>query len=169
MMFMRKIDFNFCVIFSVLVLLLSVSTVIAQKNKGKLNTWTTELVQRNYDDSAGCLSNIRVAKNKGFDRLVFEFNSGINNYTIYYLPSNKDNEGAKITIAGKVFMNIDLYGTPCESQNYPEGKLKLPVIQQIRGGVFEGIQNFVIGVKAEKLFRVQELSNPTRLVIDFKH
>ena len=66
-------------------------------------------------------------------------------------------------------MNINLYRTLCESQNYPEGKLKLSIIQQIRGSVFEGIQDFVIGVKAEKLYRVQELSNPTRLVIDFKH
>jgi hypothetical protein len=101
--------------------------------------------------------------------MVFEFDGEINSYTIYYLPSNKDPEGEKITIAGKVFMNIDLYGTPCQSQDYPEGKLKLPVIQQINGGVFEGIQDFVIGIKAEKSFRVQELANPTRLVIDFKY
>lgn len=147
-----------------------VSNTSAQlKNEGKLNTWTTNIVQRNHNDSDGCLSNIRVAKNKGFDRIVLEFKSGKNNYTIYYLSSNKNDEGEKITIAGKVFMNIDLYGIPCESQDYPEGKLKLPIIQQIRGNVFEGIQNFVIGIKAEKLYRVQELKNPSRLVIDFKH
>lgn len=166
---MRRIDFNFCVIISVLVLLLSVSTVIAQKNQGKLNTWTNQLIQRNYDNLEGCLSKVRVAKNKGFDRIVFEFEGEINSYSVYYLPSNKDAEGEKITIAGKVFMNIDLYGMPCETQDYPEGKLKFPIIQQISGGVFEGIQDFVIGVKAEKLYRVQELKNPVRLVIDFKH
>ena len=146
-----------------------VSTAIAQKNKGKLNTWTNQIIERNNENLEGCLSAVRVAKNKGFDRIVFEFDGEINSYTIYYLPSNVDDEGEKITIAGKVFMNIDLYGTPCESQNYPEGKLKLPVIQQITGGVFEGIQNFQIGVKAEKLYRVQELKNPARLVIDFRH
>ncbi len=165
---MRRMNFNTCVNVSILVLLLSFSTVSAQKNKGNLNTWTTKIVQRNYDNLAGCLSKVRVAKNKGFDRIVFEFDGEINSYTIYYLPSNKDAEGEKITIAGKIFMNIDLYGTPCESQIYPAGKLNLSIIQQISGGVFEGIQNYLIGIRAEKLFRVQELTKPTRLVIDFQ-
>jgi hypothetical protein len=151
-----------------ILLFLTIPLMAQFKNVGKLNIWTTQEVQRNHYDS-GCLSKIRVDKNKGFDRIVFEFNGGLNGYTIYYLPSNKDTEGEKITIAGNVFMQINLYGSPCENENQPEGKLKLPIIQQIRGGIFEGIQDFVIGVKAEKLYRVQELKNPSRLVIDFKH
>ena len=66
-------------------------------------------------------------------------------------------------------MNLDLYGTLCENQTQPDGKLNFLIIQQIFGGVFEGIQNFLIGIKAKKPFRVRELSNPVRLVIDFKH
>jgi len=59
---------------------------------------------------------------------------------------------------------------PCKLKNYPKKKLKFPTLMQIQQGVwFEGIQDFIIGVKAKKSFRVQELSNPSRLVIDFKH
>jgi hypothetical protein len=59
---------------------------------------------------------------------------------------------------------------PCELKNYPKSKLNFPTLMQIKSGVwFEGIQDFLIGVKAKKPFRVQELSNPSRLVIDFKH
>lgn len=147
----------------------SIASTQSLPDKGKLNDWATELLQRNHKDSDGCLSSIRIAKNKGFDRMVFEFKGNLNSYTIYYLLTNKDHEGERIKIAGKIFMNIDLYGGLCENENYPKGKLNFPVIQQISGSVFEGIQNFVIGIKAEKPFRVSELNNPTRLVIDFKH
>jgi hypothetical protein len=34
---------------------------------------------------------------------------------------------------------------------------------------FENFFSFAVGLKAKKAFRVRELSNPTRLVIDFKH
>lgn len=148
-----------------------VSTASAQlglKNDGKLNVWTDELVQRNHGKE-GCLSKIRVAKNKGFDRMVFEYKGGLNSYSFYYLPSNLNAEGEKIRIAGKVFMNIDLYGHPCKSTDYPEGKLKLPMIREIIGGVFEGDVQLTVGLSADNLFRVQELKNPSRLVIDFKH
>ena len=61
-----------------------VSTISAQiKNEGKLNVWTDNLVQPNHEDSVGCLTNIRVSKNKGFDRMVFEFKGGLNSYTFY--------------------------------------------------------------------------------------
>lgn len=157
------------IFFGCFLLIAFVSTVIAQKNKGELNIWTTNIVQRNYDNLEGCLSKVRIAKNKSFDRISFEFDGELNSYTIHYLPSNKYAEGEKIRIAGKVFMQINLYATPCENENHPEGKLKFPMIQQMTGGVFEGMQDYVVGVKTKTLYRVLELSNPSRLVIDFKH
>ena len=48
--------------------------------------------------------------------------------------------------------------------------MNFPSLMQIQKGVwFEGIQDFLISVNVEKTFRVQELKNPSRLVIDFKH
>jgi len=73
-------------------------------------------------------------------------------------------------------MQISIYGMPqmedlpCKLQSYEKGKLNLRAVRQIKEEVwFEGIRDFLIGVKAKKPFRIQELANPSRLVIDFKH
>ena len=72
-------------------------------------------------------------------------------------------------------MVVSIYGIgvddqPCKLKNYPKMKLNFPSLMQIQSGVwFEGIWGFLIGVKADKSFRVQESANPSRLVIDFKH
>ncbi|CAN5403403.1 hypothetical protein BH20ACI1_BH20ACI1_18460 [soil metagenome] len=154
-------------------------------NEGKLNIWTTEKVQRSYwqdfddEDIAAALCRVRVAKHKGFDRVVFQFDDGKPQYVIGYLPSNiYSTEGGdhEIKIAGNVFMVVNIYGMgmvedmPCLLKSYPEKKLNFPSLMQMQEGVwFEGIRDFIIGVKGEKPFRVQELRNPSRLVIDFKH
>lgn len=73
-------------------------------------------------------------------------------------------------------MQVSIYGKPhledlpCKLQSYEKGKLNLPAVRQINEKVwFEGIRDFLIGVKSKKAFRVQELANPSQLVIDFKH
>ncbi len=177
---MKKIDL---IIFSLMVLFISTSTATAQfSNAGKLKVWTTQTVQRSYENEEGyeILCKVRVAKNKGFDRIVYEFAEGKPDYIIQYLPSNIYSSEAgdeKIKIAGKRFLQISLYisssygeDMPCELEDAPEGKLKFPTIMQVEdAGWFEGIRDYIIGVSAKKSFRVQELSNPSRLVIDLKH
>ncbi|MBA3633281.1 MAG: hypothetical protein H0W58_10820 [Acidobacteria bacterium] len=168
--------------FCFLLLLVSAVSAAAQfQDEGKLNAWTTRIVQRKHESEtvAESLCKIRVAKQKGFDRIVFEFDKGKPEYIIQYLPSNiysSDAGDEEIKIAGKVFMQVSLYGMPqmedlpCKLESYPKGKLKLRAVQQIDEEVwFEGIRDFLIGVKVKKPFRVQELTNPSRLVIDFKH
>ncbi len=73
-------------------------------------------------------------------------------------------------------MQVSIYGMahlddlPCKLESYPEGRQNFSALQQNDAEVwFEGIRDFLIGVKAKKSFRVQELTNPSRLVIDFKH
>lgn len=175
---------KFLKIFSISIAVLSVFVNIAPaqyEDAGKLNTWTTKNIQRIYEDETASesLCKIRVAKNKGYDRVVFEFNGGKPNYVIQYLPSNiysTDGGDHIIKIAGKVFMVVNIYGMgqldelPCELKDYPKGNLKFQTLQEIDEGVwFEGIKDLLIGVKAKKPFRVEELTNPSRLVIDFKH
>ncbi len=160
---------------------LAIATLAQYENAGKLNAWTTEKVQRKHENEtvADSLCRIRVAKQKGFDRVVFEFDKGKPEYVIQYLPSNIYSSEAgdeEIKISGNVFMQISIYGMPqmedlpCKLQSYEKGKLNLRAVRQIKEEVwFEGIRDFLIGVKVKKSFRVQELTNPSRLVIDFKH
>ena len=151
------------------------------ESEGKLNTWTTEKVQRNdeTDDYASGICKIRVSQNKGFDRVVFEFDSGKATWVLQYLPSNiysTDGGDKEIKIAGNYFLMLNIYGfavgdeMPCKLKSYPKNRLKFPTLMQIKqGSWFEGILDFLIGVKDKKPFRVQELQNPSRVVIDFKH
>lgn len=179
---MKKLKFNNCFIFSAIGLFFCVSAAAGQyKNAGQLNVWTTGVVQRKHDDEATSTSlcKVRVAKNKDYDRVVFEFDGGKPDYIIQYLPSNIYTSEAgdeKIKIAGNRFLVIYLYGMgifeemPCELESFPEGELDLPTVKQIEDkGRFEGIRDLLVGVKAKKTFRVQELLNPSRLVIDFTH
>jgi hypothetical protein len=172
---MKKILFSFSIIF-----LATISIHAQFEDEGKLNAWTTEKVQHNREteDVSYSICKVRVAKNKGFDRVVFEFDGGKPKYIVQYLASNiYSTEGGdnKIKIAGNVFIVVNIYGMgvdemPCELKSYPRKKLNFPTLMQIQQGVwFEGIQDFLIGVKAKNSFRVQELSNPSRLLIDLKH
>ncbi len=150
------------------------------QSEGKLNVWTTEKVQRNHETenySTG-LCKVRVSRNKGFDRVVFEFDRGKTDWVIQYLPSKVlPTEGGdrEIKIAGNHFLVFFIYNfavgdeMPCKLKTYPKEKLNFPVLMQIEeGGSFEGILDFMIGVKDRKPFRVKELRNPSRVVIDFK-
>lgn len=151
------------------------------ESEGKLKSWTTEKVQRNpeTEDTTYSVCKLRVSKHKGFDRVVFEFDAGQPKYVIQYLPSDiyeTDGRNSKIQIAGNVFMLVSIYNIgvdeplPCKLKNYPKKKLDFPSLMQIQSGSWSyGIWGFLIGVKDKKPFRVQELRNPSRLVIDFKH
>ncbi|MCY7347809.1 MAG: hypothetical protein LH614_16545 [Pyrinomonadaceae bacterium] len=174
------------IVVCLVVILAAAISISAQfDNEGKLKIWTTEKVQRSYwqdfddDDIAAALCKVRVAKHKGFDRVVFEFDDGKPQYVIQYLPSNiypPEGGDREIKIAGDVFMVVSIYGMgmveemPCLLKSYPKKKLNFPFLMQIQHGVWsEGIRDFIIGVKGEKPFRVKELRNPSRIVIDFKH
>jgi hypothetical protein len=52
----------------------------------------------------------------------------------------------------------------------PRGRLRMPSLQSVKDKVlFEGYYDFLMGVSSRKPYRVTELSNPSRLVIDFQH
>lgn len=148
------------------------------KDSGKFNVWTSTSVTRENGTikQTPYLREIRSARNKGFDRVVFEFTGDIPPYLIEYItPPIVGTADEEVKVAGKAFLSITLQNLP-----YPEdeklGEVKMPTgyknsysltaIRQIEW--FEGTRWYVVGLKAKKLFRVQQLKNPTRLVVDVK-
>jgi hypothetical protein len=148
------------------------------EDRGKLNAWTSARVSRQNKDSRETpyLKEVRVAKNNGFDRIVFEFRGDIPRYFIEYIkPPITGTADEEIKVSGKFFVSITLQTLPYPDDEklaeakIPEGKLNLPVISEVREiEWFEGDRPFAIGLKAKKLYRVQQLKNPARLVVDFK-
>jgi hypothetical protein len=151
------------------------------QNVGKLDTWTTRPFARQHSTTSFVRA-VRVAKQKGFDHVVFEFDGPVPNYEIKYLKSGYYEGEAgrrRIRIAGSRFIQVTLNQIPIdenqvkviEAKNFmPQGRLKLPAVAQLdQGEFFEGFFDFLIGVNGRKQFRVSELTNPSRLVIDFRY
>jgi hypothetical protein len=125
---------------------------------------------------------VRAARQGAFDRVVFEFDGPVSNYSIKYLSSPYyESEGGRqrIRIAGSRFVEITLHIITTDEKQMalsekkdfiPKGRLKMPSVLQLASkNLFEGYYDFLVGVRGRKAFRVTELSNPSRLVIDFKH
>ncbi|HKR58349.1 MAG TPA: hypothetical protein VJS64_01350 [Pyrinomonadaceae bacterium] len=168
----------------IIVLGLSAFPITAQfPNAGKLNTWTTRAVARRHGATeATYVRNIRVGRQRGFDRVVFEFSGVMPNYRVEYLKSRYyENEGGtqRIKIAGRAFVEVNLNVIPADEEQLklreqkdfiPQGRLKLTSLLEIEEArLFEGYYDFLLGISARKAFRVTELSNPLRLVIDFRN
>jgi len=164
---------------TILLLGFSVSGVFAQWNdNGKLNSWTSVTVSRQNNESRETpyLKEVRASRNKGFDRLVFEFTGDIPHYQIEYIkPPISGTADEEIKVSGRYFVEINLQMLPYPDDEklaqakIPSGGLNLPVISEIKEiEWFEGVRPFAVGLRAKKLYRVQQFTNPTRLVIDFK-
>jgi hypothetical protein len=116
------------------------------------------------------LDSVRAARHDGYDRVVFQFASGIPSYDVVGQDSStflRDASGEPVTLEGSAGVKIilraaDAPGTSQDSQP------KLPAIRQIAQiGNFEHQLTYGIGLTSSTCFRVIELSNPARLVIDF--
>jgi hypothetical protein len=152
-------------------------------NVGTLNTWTTKPISREHGSGELVyVKKITAAKHKDFDRVVFEFEKQIPNYRIEYLKSHfyqGEAERVHIRSAGHAFVQAEFFTIPTSEEQLklteakgfrPKGRLRMPAVQSVTDmGLFEGFFDFVIGVGSRKPFQVTELSNPARLVIDFKH
>jgi len=151
---------------------------------GKLDTWTVKPVSRDQEPSSEntYVKTVRAAKQKDFDRLVFEFEGAFPHYRIEYSKSRfyESEAGRKrIRTPGRAFLILSLLQVSADEKQVallqtkgflPKGNLHMPSLWSIDDlELFEGIYDFVAGVGARKAFRVTELRNPSRLVIDFKH
>jgi hypothetical protein len=159
--------------------MLSSSSVPAQCTNavGKLNVWTTAPVERN-NNSSSSYRGMRVAKQKGFDRVVFEFDGEMPNYNVNFeKPPITNYGGDDLKMSGKAFVVVQFHMVPYPEDadvsklvlEIPGNKLNVPLVTEIKNSEwFEGYLSFAIGLRMRKPFRVQQLSNPSRLVIDFK-
>ena len=170
------------------IIIFGVNLAAAQSaSVGKLNDWTFLKIssREKYDEILPVSYKMRVSKNKGFDRVVFEFEEKeVPEYAIYYtkppilLDASHIENPAKptkdeiINVKGKAFVFI-IFALSFEvtktGAKFP-AEQNFTVLQDVQPvDWFENFFTFAVGLKAKKAFRVQELSNPTRLVIDFKH
>jgi hypothetical protein len=160
--------------------LLAASVSAQWLDKGPLNRWSSLPVSRIlvYEDFI-YLTDVRAARNDGFDRLVFEFKGGLPRYRVAYataLERTDDVDGKPVKMNGKHVVSINLQSLPYpDTDDYKDPALptRSPDMRSFveikETEWFEGVRFFLVGLEAKRPFRVQELSNPYRLVIDFRH
>lgn len=146
-------------------------------SEGRLNVWTTERVLRETL-GGGDFLRMRVGKQKGFDRVVFEMNGTLPKwYVTYEKPPFETYGDQYMKLRGKAFIHVSLYMVQYSDEDreanerleHQQNRIKWPVIRDVKtSSFFEGEIEYLIGLKKRTPFRVMALSNPTRLVIDFK-
>jgi hypothetical protein len=121
---------------------------------------------------------VRAGRHAGFDRVVFELRGTPPGYRIQYVPKVvQDGSGLPVALTGKAFIQVVLSPTSAHldsgAPSWPGPKrfsTGFPAVRQVAfAGDFEGYVTFGLGISQRGGFRVIELRNPTRIVVDVAH
>ena len=125
------------------------------------------------------LRQVRVGLHDGFDRVVFEYSGGLPAYHVRYTPIVRlDGSGMPFVVRGTVALHVDMQANSVDMDDPSFPKTfspqrvtpDFPTLREVRwGSEFEGVTTFAVGLTGRSGFRVIELSNPSRLVIDVAH
>ncbi|WP_331074453.1 AMIN-like domain-containing (lipo)protein [Longimicrobium sp.] len=142
--------------------------------------WTSGRTQvRRRPGGVATLRQVRTAPNAGFDRFVVALGAdAIPGYRIEYVdrPVRQCGSGEATKIAGDGWLSITLSAARAHDDQgratiqQRERALSLPVLREYEFTCdFEAEVQIVLGVASPNRYRVLELANPSRLVIDVQH
>ena len=123
------------------------------------------------------LVDLRAGRHAGFDRVVFQLDGPIPSYySVRYVPVVRlDGSGAPLPLHGTAFLEV-VVRAPTHNQDYQPvlspTRLRpdFPALREVNApGSFEGQTTAGIGVSSNVGFRVLELADPTRIVVDLAH
>lgn len=129
-------------------------------------------------DAGLTVTNIRIGRQPGFDRVVYDLGGkGTPGWIVQYADrAVQDGSGKPIDVAGTSILEVQILGStypfdsavPAYAGPDPATDPSAPAIAGVyRTTVFEGTTQSFIGVHADRPgFTVSTLTNPTRLVID---
>ena len=125
------------------------------------------------------ITDVRVGTHDGYDRVVFEFASGLPDAVIEAVlpPFYADPSGLEIEVAGSAFLKVTMHGaskvspdggvTYDGSTNFEPGFDQLE--QLVEAGDFEAVSSWYLGLNGGGCIRVLTLADPSRIVIDIEH
>lgn len=134
--------------------------------------------------TGGLLVAVRAAHHPGFDRVVFQFRSGLSPASVSYVPYVlEDPRGGLLGLRGRAFLQVVFQHASTVDQQVPTppGYRKtytgptvitpgLRSLAQVRlAGDFETMLSFGLGLNHRAGFRVLTLTGPSRVVIDISH
>lgn len=121
---------------------------------------------------------LRYAEHAGFDRVVIDVRRHLSGYRISYTKRlTYDGSGKKVPLKGRKKMTLTL--RPAFAHNtsgdniYRGPALKQVSLPTLRGvaftGDFEGVVSFGFTTRRKAPYRIFTMTNPRRIVIDWKH
>lgn len=121
--------------------------------------------------------NLRFATHPGFDRVVIDLRGPLPDYrTGYARRFHYEGSGKPIPIQGTSGLWISLSAAghdPAGSNLYFGPRLARPRFGTLKalalGGDFEGQVTFAFALRHRADYRIQHLTGPSRMVIDFRH
>jgi hypothetical protein len=123
------------------------------------------------------LVGLRAGRHASFDRVVFQLDGPIPSYySVRYVPVVRlDGSGAPLQLRGRAFLEVVVRAPTHDQDGRPlltPTRLRpdFPALREVNApAAFEGHTTAGIGVAQRVGFRVLELTNPTRIVIDLAH
>ncbi len=125
------------------------------------------------------LTDVRSARQEGYDRVVFEFANGVPGYEVGYVerPIVADGSGDEVAVDGAAVLRIRMepaLDADLTQESAPRtytGPSRFSpntavVIELVRTGGFEAVLTWAVGIDAERPFRVATFTDPPRIVID---
>lgn len=125
---------------------------------------------------AARLSGVRTGAQPGYDRVVFDFSGALpGSESVEYVAAlQADGSGAPVSVPGRAFLKVVFSIAEAHnadgSASFPQGRridAGLTTLKEVALiGDFEGYVTFGLGLAGKVGFRVFELANPSRVVID---
>lgn len=141
---------------------------------------STELSTGEPEGGPLTVTEVRVARQDGYDRVVFELDGdagGAPGWRVEYVDDpRRDGSGEPVDIDGEAVLVVAISGAgyPFDTGREEATAATVPgdleVVTDVElGAVFEGTYEAFIGLSAERPFRVTRLADPARIVVDVEH
>lgn len=125
------------------------------------------------------LTDVRAARQEGYDRVVFEFANAVPGYEVGYVerPVIADGSGDEVAVEGGAVLRVRMEPAldadltqESAPRTYTGPNRFSPetdaVVELVRTGGFEAVLAWAVGTDEERLFRVTTLLDPPRIVVD---
>lgn len=143
---------------------------------------TEPQTQAATNSETALLTAVRVARHEGYDRIVFQFRNAVPGYDVRYVPRpvTQDGSGEAVSVDGAFVARIRMENAldadlskASAPPTYTGPARIVPttpeVAELVRVGGFEGVLTWVAGLRDRVDVRVTTLSDPPRLVVDFRN
>lgn len=141
--------------------------------------WTAGIVEKERSElPPALLRAVRTAEQEGFDRVVFEFAEAVPGYHIEYVdhPVRQCGSGEVMDVAGDGWLQVRLLPAQAHTEAGEttvaerERHLGFVVLRELESACdFEADVTWILGVASPNPYRILELADPPRLVVDVRH